>query len=773
MGQKKKTTKEKTTSKTASGKSLLIVESPAKAKTIKKILGSSFQIKASVGHIRDLPKKTLGVDVKKNYAPAYEVLPEKEKVVKELSEAAQKVDYVYLAPDPDREGEAIAWHIASILEDVPKDKILRVEFNEITKNAIQEAIKHPRDIDMKRVNAQQARRILDRLVGYKLSPLLWSKIQKGLSAGRVQSVAVRIICDREEEIDAFTPVEYWSIATNLSKQKSSVIFPADLTKYKGKKIEINNEEEATKVVDYLKEHKDELEVEKVTTRKSTKNPAPPFITSTLQRDANSKFGFSVKKTMQVAQQLYEGIELGQEGHTGLITYMRTDSTRIADEAAADAKDFIETHFGKEYYPEKPRVYSKKGKNVQDAHEAIRPTYIAKSPEKVKAYLNKDQFRVYKLIWDRFMASQMESAKLNNISNEISAGDYTLKASYSKVIFKGYYIVYQSFEEDEDKEKENEGNSKNIPELKKGDKLTLKDVLPKQHFTQPPPRYSEASLVKALEERGIGRPSTYATIISTIQDRGYVEKIEKSLAPTDLGKLVNKKLLEHFTNIVDTQFTADMEEKLDKVAFEDAVWQDIVSEFYDPFNETLKLAKKNMEKVVIESDVDCPECGKRMVIKVSRWGSKFLACPGYPECKKTMPLSKDEKPLEPDQPSDEKCEKCDSEMVIKHGPYGKYLSCTNEDCKNKKPLVNKIGIPCPKCGDELIERKTRRGKIFYGCQGYPKCDFASWAEPTTEKCPECSSMLTKKELKRSTKYTCINTECSYERAETKDAESSSK
>lgn len=740
------------------GKSLVIVESPAKAKTIKKILGDSFQIKASVGHIRDLPRNSLGVNLRKNYEPEYVIMPDKNNVVKELKEAAKKCCQVYLAPDPDREGEAIAWHIASILDDFPQDKIYRIEFNEITKNAIQEAIKHPREIDFKRVNAQQARRVLDRLVGYKLSPLLWSKVQQGLSAGRVQSVTVRLLCDREAEIKAFVPVEYWTIEANLAKVKSSVIFNAELTKYQNNKIEIHNEEESNQIIEFLTDKNTKFVVNKVTTKKTTRNPQPPFITSTLQREASTRYSYSVKKTMQIAQQLYEGLELGSSGHTGLITYMRTDSTRVADEAADIAKEFITKHYGNEYYPPQRRVYAKKGKNVQDAHECIRPAYIDKTPESVKDYLNRDQYRIYKLVWDRFMASQMESATFNVITNEIVAGDYTFKASHSKVIFKGFLILYQDTEEEE----EDKNDTKNIPELKKGDELSLKKLHPKQHFTQPPPRYTEASLVKALEEKGIGRPSTYAPIISTIQERGYVIKEERNLKPTELGELVNTILLEHFNNIVDTKFTAEMEERLDKVEEDSINWQNVINEFYSPFKESLKIAKETMTKVQLVSEKECPNCSKLMIIKVSRWGEKFLACPGYPECKTTLPLTKDNKIIEKDRPSDELCDKCQAPMIIKYGPYGEYLSCSNESCRARKRMEKKVGVQCILCGGNIVEKKSRRGKVFYGCDNYPTCTFACWNYPTSEKCPECGSLLVKKFLKKGEKIACSKKGCNYEK-----------
>ncbi|MEI8389089.1 MAG: type I DNA topoisomerase [bacterium] len=735
-------------------KSLVIVESPAKAKTIKKILGDSYFIKASVGHIRDLPQKSLGVDVKNNFEPEYEILENKKKVVDDLNQAAEEADDIFLAPDPDREGEAIAWHISTILNK-PKKNIHRIVFNEITKTAILEAVKTPRNIDMDMVNAQQTRRILDRLVGYKISPLLWQKVGKGLSAGRVQSVAVKIICDREEEIEAFIPVEYWTITAELSKLKSSVCFNAELTKYNGEKIEIKNGDDSAKIVETLSKSSTEFKVSKVTTRNTQRKPQAPFITSTLQREASSRLGYSVKKTMQVAQKLYEGIELGSSGHVGLITYMRTDSTRISDEARDAAKEYIIEHYGKNYYPEEPRVYAKKGKNVQDAHEAIRPSYIDKNPESVRQYLTPEQHKLYKLIWEKFIASQMQSAEVKTISVEIEAAKYTFRASSSKITFDGFLIVYD--------DREDEEKTDAIPDLNKDDVLKLKKIDPKQHFTQPPPRYSEATLVKALEELGVGRPSTYAPTISTIQDRGYVIKEEKALVPTVLGRAVNGLLVKHFPEIVDSQFTANMENNLDDIAENHAQWKKILGNFYEPFAEVLKKAKKEMEKIEILTEHVCSDCGKQMALKTT-FGSQFLGCSGYPECKNTMPLAKDQKPLPEDRPSDELCEKCNSSMLIKRGPYGDYLSCTNEECKHRKKFIKKTGVKCPQveCEGELIEKKSRYGKVFYGCDKYPACTFALWNEPAGETCPECKSMLIKKYLKRGNKIACSNKECSFEK-----------
>lgn len=737
------------------GKSLVIVESPAKAKTIKKILGPNFQIKASVGHIRDLPEKKLGVDVEHDFEPMYEVMPKKADVVSDLQEAANQCEMVYLAPDPDREGEAIAWHIYSLLNK-PDSQIRRIEFHEITKNAILEAINHPREIDLSRVNAQQARRVLDRLVGYKLSPLLWKKVTKGLSAGRVQSVAVRLICEREAEIDAFVPEEYWSIHCDLGvPEVKGAVLKADLSKVDGKKAEIGNQEEADRIVKIL--NSASYEVASVTERESRRNPVAPFITSTLQREASTRYGYPVKKTMQIAQKLYEGLDLGSEGPVGLITYMRTDSTRISEEAQTAAREYIVDKFGKEFVPETPREYLKKGKNVQDAHEAIRPTAVERTPDSLKAKLTDEQYRIYRTIWERFVASQMESARIKTKSVEIAAGPCTLRVSHSKIVFLGYMAVYRT-EEDETPE------GAVIPDLKKGDKLNLVKVNPKQHFTEPPPRFTEASLVKTLEELGIGRPSTYAPTIATVQDRGYVRKEEKALAPTELGKVVNKLLVEHFKDIVDVNFTAMLENKLDEIADENLRWQGVVREFYEPFEATLKKASQEMEKVHVLIDNEmCGECGKPMALKTSRWGSQFLGCTGYPECKTTRPLTKDQKPVPEDRPSEEICEACQGPMVIRYGRYGDYLACVKEECKAKRPIVIKTGVQCPQCEKgEIVQRKSFRGKIFFGCNTYPACNFAVWNKPTGEKCPECSSLLVEKVLKKGTFHACSSKECKFVR-----------
>lgn len=743
-------------------KALVIVESPAKSKTIKKILGDNFQIEASFGHIRDLPPKTLGFDVQNDFEPTFVVIPEKKKVVTKLNDIAKKADKIYLASDPDREGEAIAWHVREVLE-VPDNKIFRIEFNEITPKAVKYAVEHSRNIDMDKVKAQHTRQILDKLVGFKISPVLWEKLRNyKLSAGRVQSVALRMICEREDEIEAFTPAEYWTITAELEKQNT--VFEAELSKYKDKKIEIKTEEEAQKICDFLRDKKTKYEVGKIATRETTRKPSAPFITSTLQREASSKLGYGVSKTMQVAQKLYEGMELGEEGSVGLITYMRTDSVRISDDATQAAKDFILQNYGEKYYPETPNNYVKAGKkNVQDAHEAIRPSYPEKTPQSVKQYLTGEQFKLYKLIWDRFMASQMSNASVENTSVDILAGDYTLKVGSSKILFDGFLKVYSESDENENSEENSDENStkKLMLDFTKGETLDCKSINPKQHFTQPPPRFSEASLVKALEENGIGRPSTYASIITKIQTRGYVEKIEKALAPTMLGRTVCTKLIEHFQDIMNYKFTAGMEDKLDKIAEKKAVWNKVLKEFYNPFIETVNNARQNMEKVSNETDIDCPNCGKKMVIRNSRFNTQFLGCSGYPECKTMMPLNQDQAAPQ-EEPSDEKCEKCSSDMVIKVGPYGKYLQCTNEECKHRKRIVISTGVKCPKdgCEGELVQRKSKYGKIFYGCNKYPDCDFVLWNEPTGDNCPKCSSLVVKKVLKKGTFHECSNKNCDY-------------
>ncbi|MFI3300232.1 MAG: type I DNA topoisomerase [Candidatus Gastranaerophilales bacterium] len=747
-------------------KSLVIVESPAKSKTIRKILGDSFTIEASYGHVRNLPAKdkatqNLGFDVNNNFTPKFEIITGKQTVVKKLNEVASKVDRVYLASDPDREGEAIAWHVRQILK-VPEDKIYRIVFNEITPKAVRYSVDNPRVIDMDMVQAQQTRQILDKLVGFKLSPVLWKQIgNRNLSAGRVQSVALRMICEREDLIEAFVPMEYWSITANLDKDGK--LFNAELSKIEGKTVDknISTQEEAQKIVDYLIDPNSVYEISKVTNKTIKRKPTAPFITSTLQRAASSKLGFGVQKTMQVAQKLYEGMEI-DGSPVGLITYMRTDSVRISDDAQAMAKDFIINNYGEKYYPEVANVYIKGKQNTQDAHEAIRPSYPERTPESIKKYLDNDQYRLYKIIWDKFMSSQMTNAEIANKSIEITSGDYTLKTGTSKIMFDGFLKLYT---DEDDAEKDADAK---IPDLEKGDIVQCKKIEPKQHFTQPPPRYNEASLVKALEEHGIGRPSTYATIITVIQTRKYVEKKDKALHPTLLGRTVSKQLVTQFSDVMDYKFTAGMEDKLDKIAEKKIEWVSVLNEFYEPFMKEVDAVMKTAERVTIETKANCPNCGKPMALRTSKTGSQFLGCTGYPDCKTILSLnvlSEDyQAETNPEaEICEEKCEKCNSDMIFKTGPYGKYMECTSEDCRHRKPYRKSTGVKCAKCDNgTIVERKSKRGTIFYGCDKYPECDFTLWNEPTGEKCPECESLLIKKVLKKGTTIACSSMKCFYKK-----------
>ncbi len=742
-------------------RALVIVESPAKSKTIKKILGDGYQIEASFGHVRNLPENVLGFDVHNDFKPTYVIIPEKKKVVTKLNDLAKHSDKIYLASDPDREGEAIAWHVRELLE-VDDKKVFRIEFNEITPKAVKYAVAHSRQIDMDKVQAQQTRQILDKLVGYKLSPVLWKQLGNyHLSAGRVQSVALRMICEREDEIEAFIPKEYWSIHTIMDKEGK--LFEAEVVKHKGKKFDINNEEEATAIKNYLLSPKLEYKVDKVTQKTTKRKPTAPFITSTLQRAASSKLGFGVQKTMQVAQKLYEGIEI-DGSPVGLITYMRTDSVRISDDAHEMAKNFILENYGEKYYPETTNIYVKGKQNVQDAHEAIRPSYPERTPESIKPYLETDQYKLYKLIWEKFMSSQMAPAEVGNRTIDISAGDYGLRAGTSKVLFDGFLKVYNDAEEEE-QEKESK-----IPDLSQGDIVKCKEVNPKQHFTQPPPRYNEASLVKALEEQGIGRPSTYATIITVIQTRKYVEKKDKALFPTLLGRTVCKQLVSQFADIMDYKFTAGMEEKLDAIAEKKAVWNKVLKDFYTPFMEEVNSVMKTAQKIVIESDKICPNCGKKMLVRTSRYGNQFLGCSGYPDCKTIISIdnineldseASENGPKDEPQTVDEKCEKCGGQMILKVGPYGKYLEC--KECNARKRYIRSTGVKCPKCNEgEIVEKKSKSGKIFFGCNKYPDCDFALWDEPTGGHCPDCGELLVKRVNKSGTVEMCSNRKCSYKK-----------
>jgi len=731
-------------------KSLLIVESPTKVKTLSKFLGKDFTIKASVGHIKDLPKKELGVDVENDLALTYVVIEGKEKIMKELKKAAKKVDRIFLAPDPDREGEAIAWHIAGELK-------FRVEFNEITEKAVTEAIKNPRKIDLGLVDAQQARRVLDRLVGYKLSPLLWRKVRRGLSAGRVQSVALRLVVDREKEIRAFNAVEYWSITAGL-EGKEPPPFDAKLFKISDKKAEINNEAETKGILDDIEGKS--FGIEKIEKKKRKRSPAPPFTTSTIQQEASRKLRFTAKKTMLVAQQLYEGIELGGEGSTGLITYMRTDSVKIADEAQQEARTLITSEFGKDYLPSKPPVYKSK-KSAQEAHEAIRPTSALRKPSDIKDNLTRDQFKLYELIWNRFVASQMKNALLELTSIDIrpaGAEKYLFRATGTVITFPGFMKLYI---ESGDTDKKEEGF---LPQLSEGDILKTKDITPKQHFTQPPPRFTEATLVKELEAKGIGRPSTYATILSTIVDRKYTEKTDRKFNPTELGEVVSNLLVERFSGLMDYNFTANMENNLDKIEEGGLKWVDIVKDFYEPFDRDLKEAMEVLGRVKpedIPTDEICESCGKPMVNKWGRHG-RFIACTGFPDCKTTRPLDTDENGQKgtETQETDEKCEKCGAPMVLKTGKFGRFLACSKyPECKNTKAIS--IGVKCPDDGGDLVERRTKKGKVFYSCGNYPKCKFATWYKPIKKKCPDCNAeFLAEKRTKKVEQYVCLNKECNY-------------
>ncbi len=728
--------------------SLVIVESPTKARTLNKILGKGFSVKASVGHILDLPEKKLGVDVEGGFTPEYRVIKGKEKVIKELKRAARDADRVYLAPDPDREGEAIAYHIASELDE-KSGKIFRVTFNEITPRAVREAIANPGDIDMNKVNAQQARRVLDRLVGYGLSPLLWRKIRKGLSAGRVQSVSVRLIVDREREIEAFEQQEYWNINITL-EGKEPPAFAASLYKYgddmvirRPRRFLITDEATAKRIADEVRGGT--YTVQKVERKLRKRNPAPPFTTSTLQQEAARKLGFPAKKTMMLAQQLYEGIELGAKGTVGLITYMRTDSVRVAAEAQAWAREHIVSRFGKEYAPSRPPAYKSK-KSAQEAHEAIRPTQPDVPPEVAKQHLSREQQRLYKLIWNRFMASQMKAASLEQTTVDIlckaAARDCVFRATGTVVKFPGFTALYTEGLD----EAGEENGKRTLPRLEEGDALKPGEVVPTQHFTQPPPRYTEATLVKALEEKGIGRPSTYASILSTITDRKYVEKKEGRFRPTELGMVVNDYLVESFSEIVDVDFTARMEDELDQIESGKFRWVKAVEDFYGPFNRDLTAAREAKGKVKpadIETEEVCDKCGSPMVIRWGRHG-RFLACSAYPECKNTKPME-GEAPRPADEPSEEVCDKCGSQMVIKSGRFGRFYACSKyPECKGTKPIPT--GVKCPDDGGDLIQRRSRKGRTFWGCSNYPKCKFATWHRPVPEKCPQCgaSFLLVKKE-----------------------------
>jgi DNA topoisomerase-1 len=792
-------------------KNLVIVESPAKAKTINKFIGKDFVVKASVGHVRDLPKSELGVD-EKTFEPTYEVLEGKQKVVSELKAAAKKADTIYIASDPDREGEAIGWHVMNLLGGDSK-KVRRILFHEITKNAVRKAIEHPTEIDMNKVNAQQARRVLDRLVGYKLSPLLWDKVRRGLSAGRVQSVAMKMIVDREEEIKAFVPQEYWTFAAKLEAGNPPP-FTAKLTKVEGKKAEIGNEKDARKIEAALKSGS--FVVETIARKERKQSAGPPFITSTMQRTVYNRFKYPVKRTMSIAQKLYEGKELGPFGFAGLITYMRTDSVRISGDALNEVRQYIAGRYGEDILPDTPNVYKvKKAARAQEAHEAIRPTSLEFDPEKIKDFLNREEYNVYKLIWDRFVASQMKPALFDVTDVEIRNGPYTLRAIGEVLKFPGFLAVFQEGAEEEDEEKPE--NERALPPLSEGEKLKLLDLDTKQNFTQPPPRYTEATLVKALEENGIGRPSTYGQILTTIQARDYTYKHDGKFHPTQLGMLVTRLLKQSFGDIIDETYTARLEEELDEIEEGKLEWTDAMREFTGKFNKDLRRAEKEMTQVKgegIATEEICENCGSPMVIKFGRFG-EFLACSNYPECKTTKEIAKGDAaeagddtiicekcgkamtlkrsrfgqffactgypdcrntkdprlmkaglPTEPQPP----CEICGKEMVMKSGRYGPFYSCSGyPDCRNIRKIGGGMRVPpkptgvkCPECGEgELVERRSRRG-IFYSCSRYPKCEFSLNARPVPRPCPKCGAVyLLEKTTKREGHIeVCNNPECGY-------------
>jgi DNA topoisomerase I len=819
-------------------KSLVIVESPAKAKTINKFLGRNYVVRASMGHVRDLPKSKLGVDVEHGFVPDYVVIPKKKKVLSDLKMEAKKADAIFLAPDPDREGEAISFHLAEEL-GTKHGRIQRVLFNEITKRAVEEAIKHPREIDQDKVDAQQARRVLDRLVGYQISPLLWEKVRRGLSAGRVQSVALRIVCEREREIQAFEAEEYWSVHAELSGNEPPS-FIAKLTKIDGVTAELKDEVSAKSAVAELENLP--FTIKKVTAKERRRRPVPPFITSKLQQEGARKLGFTAKRTMMVAQRLYEGIELGQEGPVGLISYMRTDSTRIADEAIEEVRKYIGERYGQEMLPEKPNIYKSK-KGAQDAHEAIRPTSVFRDPDSVARYLDRDELKLYRLIWTRFVASQMPPAVFDETIAEIEAGRYLLRARGSVLKFNGFLAIYEEGRDEEVSKKEAEvesatnnaaaGNNEEaseereetsgkLPPLTEGEILALLGVRPEQHFTQPPPRFTEASLVKELEEKGIGRPSTYASILSVLVDRQYVHKIERKFVPTELGFLVTDLLMGSFADIMDVEYTARMEEALDQIEEGRANYLTTIEGFYQKFSKDLVEARENMTNVKameIPTEEVCDKCGKPMVIKWGRFGH-FLACSGYPECRNTREIQnyQDKESADPDVFQDETCEKCGRPMVLKKGRYGQFLACSGyPDCKNTRRILRgedgtletrrdqlleekcpkcgnqlvikhgrygeftacsnypdckyikqkEVGVSCPKenCPGQVVERRSRRGKLFFGCSEYPNCDFTSWYRPVAEPCPECGyPILFEKSTKRDgTFIACTEEGCGYRRA----------
>ena len=738
---------------------LVIIESPFKAPTIKNYLGSNYKVVASKGHLRDLPKSSLGVDIENGFEAHYINIRGKGDIIKELKKEAKNASKVYFATDPDREGEAISWHLASVL-GIPLEKTRRITFNELTKTAIKSAIKEPRNIDLELVNSQQARRILDRIVGYKLSPFLWKTVRSGLSAGRVQSVATRVIVERENEIKAFVPKEYWTVDAHLVTGEGAKLVAHYYGK-NGKKTELKNEADAEAVLSAVSGKPFSINSVKRTLKQ--KNPLPPFTTSTMQQEAAKKLGFNSQKIMKIAQELYEGINVGASngGVQGLITYMRTDSLRVSSDAAQSAKEYITEKYGSEHYPKSRRVYKTKA-GAQDAHEAIRPSNISLEPDMIKKYLTSDQYKLYKLIFSRFVASQMASAQLDTVNAELTCGGYDFHASGSSVKFAGFMAVYDYVEEGDETRKGL------LPELAEGDSLACSELDRQQHFTEPPPRFNEGSLIKFLEEKGIGRPSTYAPIVTTIISRGYVSREGKALKPTQLGEVTTKLMVEHFPDIVDYEFTAQMEDSLDSIAGGETDMNTVLGKFYEGFKTDLEKAerlasKEEVEMPVEETDIICDKCGARMILRQGRYG-KFAACPNYPECKNTKPVDKDGKELvkkDTAEKTDLICELCGKEMLKRKGRYGEFYACSDyPKCKNTKPILKPIGVPCPKCGGEIVLRNGKNKSVYYSCENYPKCDYSSWDKPVNEKCPECGSLLCIKKGK-GTLY-CSDKDCGYKK-----------
>lgn len=749
---------------------LVIVESPSKASTIKGYLGKGYKVIASKGHVRDLPKSTFGIDIENGFAPKYINIRGKGPLINELKKEAKNATTVYLAADPDREGEAISWHLANVLGLYGNPKAKRVTFNEITKPAVKAAIKSPTDINMNLVDAQQARRILDRIVGYKVSPILWKKIKSGLSAGRVQSVATRIVAERENEIRAFKPEEFWKIAAYLKTDGGAL--RASFYGDKNGKKELHDKEEADTVVNAVENGV--FKVGNIKKAVRVNNPAPPFITSTLHQEANRRFGFRSERTARLAQELYEGVSLGELGTRGLITYMRTDSLRVSDIAADAAKQYIEQKYGADYVPKTRRVYKLRA-GAQDAHEAIRPADLSLEPSLVKPYLSPELFKLYKLIWDRFIASQMESALLDTVTIDIENAGYIFRSSGYTVKHPGFMAVYEEAKEekDEDSQKEEDEKEARLPEVAAGDVLTLTKLDPSQHFTKPPARYNEATLIKVLEEKGIGRPSTYTPTITTIIQRGYVERDGKSLVPSPLGEMTTKLMMDYFAEVVDYGFTAEMEEKLDRVENGKTDMETVLSDFYKDFEVLLKNAEDNIDKgdyklAAEETDIVCEKCGSRMVIKNGRFG-KFAACPNYPACRNTKPIDKDGNVIVKGEgaentgatpaPDDIKCDVCGGPMVIRRGRYGNFYACANyPECRSTKPINKDLNVPCPLCGSKILIKHGRKKSVFYSCEKYPECKFSTWDIPQEEKCPECGGLLLKKKGKDL--IYCLNESCGF-------------